>query len=234
MHAACGGKFDSKVYETSGGLHGVGVSVVNALSEWVEVEVARDRQLYRQSFSRGVPQGGVESLGPVQNRRGTRVRFKPDPQIFGASAHFDPRRLFRMARSKAYLFGGVEIRWTSAESLVAGSDIPPKALFRSRLASRIISPARSRGRRRCSIRSLPARSRKAPAGRAGGGHGSLEWAISWFAREDGFVSSYCNTIPTPEGGTHESGLRIALLRGLKDHADRIGQTKRAAHSPRMM
>ncbi|HEX8046659.1 ATP-binding protein, partial [Rhizobium sp.] len=128
LHA--GGKFDGKAYETSGGLHGVGVSVVNALSDDLEVEVARNRKLYRQRFSRGVPQGGLEELGDVHNRRGTRVRFHPDPQIFGDHAKFDPARVFRMARSKAYLFGGVEIRWSCDPELApAGSDVPEKAVF---------------------------------------------------------------------------------------------------------
>ena len=129
LHA--GGKFDSKVYETSGGLHGVGVSVVNALSDILEVEVARAQTLYRQVFSRGVPQGKLETLGRVQNRRGTKVRFHPDAQIFGKDAHFVPRRIFKMARSKAYLFGGVEIRWRCAPALLTGPDSPPaEATFR--------------------------------------------------------------------------------------------------------
>ena len=123
LHA--GGKFDSKVYETSGGLHGVGVSVVNALSDTLEVEVARGRQLYRQRFSRGVPQGGLEKLGDVHNRRGTKVRFHPDPEIFGKNAHFEPARLYRMARSKAYLFGGVEIRWSCDPLLIKEKDTTP-------------------------------------------------------------------------------------------------------------
>src|SRR6201987_5152185 len=128
LHA--GGKFDGKAYETSGGLHGVGVSVVNALSDDLEVEVARNRKLYRQRFSRGLPGGGLEELGDVHNRRGTRVRFHPDPQIFGDHARFDPARVFRMARSKAYLFGGVEIRWScDAELGPEGADVPEKAVF---------------------------------------------------------------------------------------------------------
>jgi len=151
LHA--GGKFDGKAYETSGGLHGVGVSVVNALSELVEVEVAREQQLYRMRFSKGLPLGALEHLGAIRNRRGTSVRFKPDGEIFKSGSAFSPARLYKMARSKAYLYRGVEI---------------------------------------------------------------------------GFVSSYCNTVPTPDGGTHEAGLRVALLRALKDHAERIGQIKRAA------
>ena len=128
LHA--GGKFDSGAYQTSGGLHGVGISVVNALSERLEVEVARGQILYRQVFERGHPTGKLEQLGKIQNRRGTRVRFKPDEQIFGKGARFKPARVFRMTRSKAYLFGGVEIRWHCAPDLVAGSDIPPEATFR--------------------------------------------------------------------------------------------------------
>jgi topoisomerase-4 subunit B len=221
LHA--GGKFDSKVYETSGGLHGVGVSVVNALSELLEVEVARGQVLYRQIYSRGLPQGPLEEVGRVQNRRGTRVRFKPDPQIFGAEAHFSPRRIFKMARSKAYLFGGVEIRWRCApELLVAAENVPPEAVFRF-----------PNGLRDYLAREIDNATFVAEGVFAGkvtkpGGHGSLEWAVAWLADQDGFSSSYCNTIPTPEGGTHESGLRLALLRGLRDHAERVGQSKKVA------
>jgi len=220
LHA--GGKFDGKAYETSGGLHGVGVSVVNALSEFVEVEVARDQQLYRMRFSRGVPQGPLEHVGPVRNRRGTKVRFKPDPQIFKAGAHFQPARLYRMARSKAYLFGGVEIRWSCApELLPVTGEIPEKAVLRfpGGLADYL---ARE-------IEGKPMVLDEMFAGKLDKqGHGACEWAVAWYAHDDGHVSSYCNTIPTPDGGTHESGLRVALLRGLKDHAERIGQSKRAA------
>src|SRR6266508_4484628 len=128
LHA--GGKFDSKVYDTSGGLHGVGVSVANALSERMEVEVARQGQLYRQVYQRGKPKGRLQKLGRVPNRRGTKVRFRPDPEIFGARAHFKPERVFKMARSKAYLFGGVEIRWSCAKEPLRGvEDVPEKATF---------------------------------------------------------------------------------------------------------
>ncbi|MCZ8104163.1 MAG: DNA topoisomerase IV subunit B [Burkholderiales bacterium] len=221
LHA--GGKFDSKVYETSGGLHGVGVSVVNALSDRLEVEVARGQQLYRQVFSRGVPQGPVELLGEVRNRRGTKVRFHPDAQIFGPEARFQPRRLFKMARSKAYLFGGVEIRWSCAPSLLEGVDgVPPEATFRFPAGLKDYLAREIEGRELVTEQIFSGKIEKP------GGHGSLEWAITWLGGvEDGFVHSYCNTIPTPEGGTHESGLRIALLRALKDHAERIGQSKRA-------
>ncbi|CAN7270929.1 DNA topoisomerase IV subunit B [Bosea sp. LjRoot9] len=222
LHA--GGKFDSKAYETSGGLHGVGVSVVNALSDRLEVEVARGKTLYRQHFSRGLPQGPLETVGPVANRRGTRVRFHPDAQIFGEGAHFVPARLFRMARSKAYLFGGVEIRWRCAPSLLQPEgDVAPEAVFRFPGGLRDYLGREIEGK---DLVAEPIFSGKITRD---GGHGSLEWAIAWLATgEDGFSSSYCNTIPTPEGGTHEQGLRVALLRGLRDHAERIGQSKRMA------
>jgi len=222
LHA--GGKFDSKVYETSGGLHGVGVSVVNALSDKIEVEVARGQQLYRQEFSRGIPLGPVALIGKVQNRRGTRIRFHPDPQIFGADVKFSPARLFRMARSKAYLFGGVEIRWSCAPSLLAGTELPPEAVFRFPSGLKDYLATDIEGRPVVTDQIFSGKIEKQ------GGHGSLEWAISWLGGvDDGFVHSYCNTIPTADGGTHEQGLRIALLRGLKDHAERIGQVKRAAN-----
>jgi len=219
LHA--GGKFDGKAYETSGGLHGVGVSVVNALSDSLEVEVARNRKLYRQRFSRGIPQGGLEELGEVHNRRGTKVRFHPDPQIFGPHARFEPGRLFRMARSKAYLFGGVEIRWSCDPSLLPeGSEIPDRAVFhfpgglKDYLAATL-------GKEFTVTREIFAGKSERP-----GGHGSLEWAVTWYGG-DQQIHSYCNTIPTPEGGTHEAGLRIALTKGLKNYAE-LTQNKRAA------
>ena len=220
LHA--GGKFDSKVYETSGGLHGVGVSVVNALSDILEVEVARGQQLYAQSFSRGHPQTPLRMLGRVQNRRGTKIRFHPDPQIFGESAHIVPARLFRMARSKAYLYGGVEIRWRCDPSLIETTpDVPAQASFRF--------PNGLKDYLAQEIGAKPLVTEQIFSGKSAreSGHGALEWAIAWYQEDDGSVFSYCNTIPTHEGGTHEAGLRIALLRGLKDHAERIGQAKRA-------
>jgi topoisomerase-4 subunit B len=218
LHA--GGKFDSKVYETSGGLHGVGVSVVNALSDVLEVEVARNRKLYRQRFSRGVPQGGLEELGDVQNRRGTRVRFHPDPDIFGAHAKFEPARLFRMARSKAYLFGGVEIRWSCDPALIEGTDTPEKAVFHF--------PGGLKDYLQATMGKEFTVTREIFAGKTEktGGHGAMEWAVTWYGG-DAVLHSYCNTIPTPEGGTHEAGFRIALTKGLKSYAE-LTQNKRAA------
>jgi len=216
-----GGKFDSKVYETSGGLHGVGVSVVNALSDVCEVEVARGRQLYRQRFARGVPQGALENLGEVHNRRGTRTRFHPDPDIFGKDAAFEPARLYRMARSKAYLFGGVEIRWTCDPALVKDKDeTPTKAAFHF--------PGGLKDYLSASLGDEFQVTREVFSGKSDrqGGHGSIEWAVTWFGG-DGFVNSYCNTIPTHEGGTHETGLRNVLTRGLRAYAELVGN-KRAA------
>ena len=219
LHA--GGKFDGKAYETSGGLHGVGVSVVNALSDFVEVEVARNRKLYRQTFSRGVPQGGLQEVGDVNNRRGTKVTFRPDKQIFGDHAKFDAGRIFRMSRSKAYLFGGVEIRWSCDPGILPeGSDIPDKAVFHF--------PGGLKDYLQANLGKDFTVTREIFAGKSEktGGHGALEWAITWYGG-DQQVHSYCNTIPTPEGGTHEAGLRIALTKGLKNYAE-LTQNKRAA------
>ena len=217
-----GGKFDSKVYETSGGLHGVGISVVNALSDSLEVEVARNQRLYRQSFSRGAPLGPLEEVGVVQNRRGTRVRFRPDPQIFGEGAHLQPGRLYRAARSKAYLFSGVEIRWSCAPELLDGSDAAPeKATLRFPGGLKDFLSAS------LSERSLSVELFAGSHARAGG-HGGVEWAIAWTDDgDDGFSRSYCNTIPTPDGGTHEIGLRGALLRGLKGYGELVNNKRTA-------
>jgi len=221
LHA--GGKFDSKVYETSGGLHGVGVSVANALSERMEVEVARGQKLYRMAFERGKPKSKLQDGGKAPNRRGTKVRFRPDPEIFGAKAHFRPERVFKMTRSKAYLFGGVEIRWSCTKELLRGVDnVPEQATFHF-----------ADGLKDYLSETLAGTTLVHPdifTGSAGktGAHGGVQWAVAWSADADGFLNSYCNTIPTPDGGTHESGVRAALLRGLKDHAERVGQGKRAA------
>jgi topoisomerase-4 subunit B len=216
-----GGKFDSKVYNTSGGLHGVGVSVVNALSELLEVEVARGQQLYAMTFSRGAPQGKLKSLGAIKNRRGTRVRFKPDEKIFGKGATFKPQRLFRMARSKAYLFGGVEIRWFCAPELIT-DDTPAEATFHFPGGLKEYLEATIDGQTRVTKDIFAGRVEK------DGGHGSVEWAACWVADEDGFLNSYCNTIPTAEGGTHENGFRSALSKALRDFGERVAN-KRAVN-----
>ncbi|MCZ4345263.1 DNA topoisomerase IV subunit B [Devosia neptuniae] len=218
LHA--GGKFDSKAYETSGGLHGVGVSVVNALSDDLTVEVARDQMLYRQSYSRGKPVTALETVGRVNNRRGTTTRFHPDAQIFGDAAHFSAARLFRMTRAKAYLFAGVELRWSCDEEL-ASDDAPAKAVFHYPNGLKDFMLARIEGETRI-VDDLFAGSHGKP-----GTHGAVEWAISW-TLGDGGMSSYCNTVPTRDGGTHEAGLRTALLRGLKGYAE-LTKNKAAAN-----
>jgi topoisomerase-4 subunit B len=215
-----GGKFDSKVYSTSGGLHGVGVSVVNALSERLEVEVARGQQLYRMVFARGEPKTRLEKLGSIMNRRGTRVRFKPDEKIFGAGATFKPGRVFRMARSKAYLFGGVEIRWQCDPSLIK-DDTPAEAVFHFPGGLAEYLTATINGQTRVTKDLFAGRVER------DGGHGSLEWAVCWVADEDGFLNSYCNTIPTADGGTHENGFRSALTKCLRDFGERVGNRRAA-------
>ncbi|MBI2718754.1 MAG: DNA topoisomerase IV subunit B [Rhizobiales bacterium] len=215
-----GGKFDSGAYETSGGLHGVGVSVVNALSDHVVVEVARGSQLYRQEYSRGKPKGPLEALGKVSGRRGTLVRFHPDPQIFGkGNTGFSAARLYRMARSKSYLFGGVEIRWACDPSLIKDKDTPEKAVLHFPGGLRDFLEERLDGLARVVDESFTGKVEKE------GGHGSVEWAVAWFAGEDGFMSSYCNTIPTPEGGTHEQGFRAALAKSLRNYAELAGNKR---------
>jgi len=224
LHA--GGKFSGKAYQTSGGLHGVGVSVVNALSDHLDVEVARDKQVYGQTFSRGLPTSKLEKRGKTPNRRGTTVTFSPDPEIFGPRATFKPARLLRMARSKAYLFQGVEIRWKCDPALLKeGDETPAEATFHFPNGLADFLAAEMEGEETLSPQPF--------AGRAEFSEkfkdtmGAVEWAVHWTEFGDGATSSYCNTIPTPMGGTHETGLRNALTRGVRGHAELIGNKKGA-------
>ena len=214
-----GGKFSGKAYATSGGLHGVGVSVVNALSSLTRIEVARGKELYAQEFSRGVPLGPLQHLGPTPNRRGTSVTFVPDTEIFGDEAKFRPARLFKLVRSKAYLFAGVEIRWKCAEALTS-EDVPAEAVFQfpGGLADHLREQI---GGRECVTTQFFSGSQDFP----GEEQGRVEWAVAWPLWSDGSYSYYCNTIPTPDGGTHEAGLRAALSKGIRAFADLIGQKK---------
>jgi len=216
-----GGKFSGKAYATSGGLHGVGVSVVNALSDHTRVEVARDKTLYAQEFSKGAPTGPIEELGPTPNRRGTTVTFVPDTEIFG-DRKFSAKRLFKLARSKAYLFAGVEIRWKCAESL-ASDDVPAEAVFKfpGGLADHL---AEQLGGREC-VTSQPFAGEQEFPETDGLEQGRVEWAIAWPLYSDGSTSWYCNTVPTPDGGTHEQGLRAALTKGLRAFGDLTGTKK---------
>ncbi len=217
-----GGKFSDEAYKTAGGLHGVGISVVNALSDRLTVEVARDKQLFRQEFARGVPLAPINNAGAVSNRRGTLVRFHPDPEIFGANARFRPERLFRQVRSKAYLHRGVEIRWRCAESLLGEDDaIPAETVFQ--FPNGLLDFLQT------ALKERPLIGAGAFAGEAQfpDDQGRVEWAIAWPEDEDGFFSSYTNTVPTPQGGTHESGLRTALARAFRAYGELTGQAKRA-------
>ena len=221
-----GGKFSNNAYKTSGGLHGVGLSVVNALAAELSVEVARNRQLYRQDYRLGAPQGPVAEIGQTQNRRGTGIGFVPDPTIFGADAKFRPATLWRLARSKAYLFRGVEIRWSCDESLLDPKDaVPARQSFHFPAGLADFLAALLEGRERVLDEPF--------AGDAdlGDGQGRVEWAVAWPLDEEGYEGFYCNTIPTPLGGSHEAGLRGALLRGLKAHAERVAFRKAAQLTP---
>lgn len=212
-----GGKFSGKAYATSGGLHGVGISVVNALSVDTVVEVARDRQLYRQRFSQGQTLGPLEHLGGTPNRRGSVVSFVPDSEIFG-EMQFKPARLYKLARSKAYLFAGVEIRWKCAPELIS-DDTPAEAVFQfpGGLADHLKEQL---GTREGATAEFFSGSQEFPDSQ-----GRVEWAVAWPLWSDGSYSWYCNTIPTPDGGTHEQGLRQALVRGIRAFGELIGQKK---------
>jgi topoisomerase IV subunit B len=213
-----GGKFSDKAYATSGGLHGVGISVVNALSTDTVIEVARDRTLYRQTFARGIPTSPLQIVGPTPNRRGTSVAFTPDPEIFGESARFKPTRLYRLARSKAYLYAGVEIRWRCDAELI-GDDTPAEASFQfpGGLADHLREQL---GKRECATAEPFTGRQDFP-----NSQGSVEWAVAWPIYSDGSYSYYCNTIPTPDGGTHEQGLRAALIKGMRGFAELVGNKK---------
>jgi topoisomerase-4 subunit B len=222
-----GGKFSDGAYETSGGLHGVGVSVVNALSDFLEVEVAKSKQLYRMRFQRGKAMGKLEKLGAINNRRGTTVRFHPDPEIFGKTAAFRAARLFQMARAKAYLQPGVEIRWSCDPAKIKeGSPTPTEAVFhfpdglKDYLTETI-------GSKPTLTEIFSGRSKK------DSGHGRVEWAVTWspagYGEADSFVRSYCNTVPTLGGGTHEQGFRAAITKGLRAHAELTGMGKKMSH-----
>ena len=213
-----GGKFEGKAYSTSGGLHGVGISVVNALSTETVVEVARDKKLCRQRFAKGHPLGPLEEVGAAPNRRGTSVSFSPDAEIFGAGNDFLPARLFQLARSKAFLFAGVEIRWRCDPSLVT-EGVPDSATIQfanglgDALAEQLADRPTLTNQPFTGAQDFP------------DGQGRVEWAVAWPVWSDGFTAFYCNTIPTPDGGTHEAGLRAALLKGIRAFGELVGNRK---------
>ncbi|MEH6545442.1 MAG: ATP-binding protein, partial [Sneathiella sp.] len=213
-----GGKFSNKVYHTAGGLHGVGVSVVNALSDRLTVEVARDKELWRQEYSRGIPQTKLEKVGAAPNRRGTSIQFHPDPEIFEAGTALRPGKLYKLARSKAYLFRGVEIRWKAAPELIK-DETPQEAVLHFPGGLRDFLDASLDNRQTVTTEPFAGRTE------IEGDRGRVEWAIAWPADNQSFLSSYCNTVPTPEGGTHELGFRGALMRGLKAYGELINNKK---------
>lgn len=221
LHA--GGKFGGEAYDTSGGLHGVGVSVVNALASELVVDVAREQTLHQQIFSRGLPQGKLQKIGEAKNKRGTTVTFVPDTEIFG-KIQFDPARLYAMAKAKAYLFGGVEIRWRCDPSLIKDeAKCPAEDVLKFPNGLQDYLEEQVGGRATVTPQVFAGKVQKE------GGHGSCEWAVTWVAagigNADGMNASYCNTVPTPEGGTHEQGMRAALTKGLKAYGERINNKK---------
>ena len=225
-----GGKFGGKAYATSGGLHGVGSSVVNALSDRMEVEVARDRILWRQFYARGKPATKLINAGPVQNRRGTTIRFHPDPEIF-EDLQFSPVRLFRLCRSKAYLFRGVRIRWSCDPALLAGrTGVPVETVlhFPGGLRDSLVEDI---GETALAVPDIWAGEADLPANAAGLTGGRVEWAVAWLDNADGFLNSYCNTVPTAQGGTHEAGFRAALLKGLRSWGEQRGNRRVAQITP---
>jgi len=217
-----GGKFGGEAYETSGGLHGVGISVVNALTDHLRVEVARDKKLWAQEYSRGLAVAPLANEGVVSNRRGTSISFHPDPEIFGEKLKFKPDRLYQFARSKAYLYKGVEIRWVCAPELLSEkSSTPEKDIIHFPNGLEDFLNA-----------SIEGAATVIPQGFVGesplvDNMGRIEWAIHWPLTKEGFIHTFCNTVPTPQGGTHESGFRTAILKGLREYGERVGNKKAA-------
>ena len=217
LHA--GGKFNNKIYQTSGGLHGVGISVVNALSEFLNVEVYRDKNIYSQDFKKGKPQGKLLKLDQKTNKRGTKVTFKPDESIFDKNINFNIKRLYEFCKSKAYLFAGTEIKWVCDNKLALDNNIPNSEVFNfsnglEDYLNNEIEPSSFIGKECFSGKK-----------EKDDNNNSVEWAVNWTINSDGFLKSFCNTVPTPEGGTHEMGLKNGLLKALKSHSERIGNKK---------
>ena len=217
LHA--GGKFNNKIYQTSGGLHGVGISVVNALSEFLNVEVYRDKNIYSQDFKKGKPQGKLLKLDQKTNKRGTKVTFKPDESIFDKNINFNIKRLYEFCKSKAYLFAGTEIKWVCDNKLALDNNIPNSEVFNfsnglKDYLNNEIEPSSFIGKECFSGKK-----------EKDDNNNSVEWAVNWTINSDGFLKSFCNTVPTPEGGTHEMGLKNGLLKALKSHSERIGNKR---------
>lgn len=218
-----GGKFNTNVYATSGGLHGVGVSVVNALSEHFIAEVKRGGFVYRQEYAKGIPLNEIEKLKAskalacgIAGRAGTKISFKPDPEIFG-NAMFDPIKLYSIANSKAYLYKGVTIVWRYNNYNVddASEKLPPKFAeihyangikdYVSRLVPKSVRLTEKIFYAEAEI--------EAPKGK-------VECAFAFNAVKDSNKHRYyCNTIHSPLGGTHENGFRAMIVKALKSYAN---------------
>jgi len=217
LHA--GGKFNNKIYQTSGGLHGVGISVVNALSENLEVEVYRDKNIYFQKYTRGIPDDKIQKLDQKTNKKGTKILFKPDEDIFDNNVKFNIERLYSFCKSKAYLFAGIEIRWSCDESIANESNVPTSEAFNFSKGLEDFLTNEVKDSSFVAQESFIGKKEKDSK------NNSIEWAVNWSMSSDGFLNSYCNTVPTPDGGTHELGLKNGLLKALRTHSERVGNKK---------
>ena len=217
LHA--GGKFNNKIYQTSGGLHGVGISVVNALSESLEVEVYRDKNIYLQKYSKGIPRNNIEKLNQKTNKKGTKITFKPDEEIFDNNVKFNIEKLYNFCKSKAYLFAGIEVRWSCNELIAEENNIPKSETFNFSKGLEDFLINEVKGSTFIAQESFSGKKEK------DSNNNSIEWAVNWSMSSDGFLNSYCNTVPTPDGGTHELGLKNGLLKALRSHSERVGNKK---------
>ena len=217
LHA--GGKFNNKIYQTSGGLHGVGISVVNALSESLEVEVYRDKSIYLQNYKKGISNGNIEKLDQKTNKKGTKITFKPDEEIFDKNVKFNIEKLYNFCKSKAYLFAGIEIRWSCNELVAEENNIPRSEIFNFSKGLEDFLVNEVKGSTFIAQESFSGKKEKDSK------NNSIEWAVNWSMSSDGFLNSYCNTVPTPDGGTHELGLKNGLLKALRSHSERVGNKK---------
>ena len=220
LHA--GGKFNNKIYQTSGGLHGVGISVVNALSESLEVEVYRDKNIYTQRYSKGIPDNNIQKLDQKTNKKGTKITFKPDEEIFDKNLKFNIEKLYNFCKSKAYLFAGIEIRWSCNQIIAEEINIPKSEIFNFSKGLEDFLVNEVKDSTFIAQESFSGKKEKDSK------NNSIEWAVNWSMNSDGFLNSYCNTVPTPDGGTHELGLKNGLLKALRSHSERIGNKKGSA------
>ena len=217
LHA--GGKFNNKIYQTSGGLHGVGISVVNALSESLEVEVYRDKNIYTQRYSKGIPDNNIQKLDQKTNKKGTKITFKPDEEIFDKNLKFNIEKLYNFCKSKAYLFAGIEIRWSCNQLIAEEINIHKSEIFNFSKGLEDFLVNEVKDSTFIAQESFSGKKEKDSK------NNSIEWAVNWSMSSDGFLNSYCNTVPTPDGGTHELGLKNGLLKALRSHSERIGNKK---------